>query len=281
MGILSSIKNDVKKSGGSRGKIWYLKEGEKARIRFLTEMDDGMEIVFHDSYEAGINVPCAEAFGKRCKHCDDDSLRTRSMYAWSVYDYESKGVRLFLFAVNNCSPLPPLLALQEQYGTLTDRDLVLTVSGKRQNKSFSVVPMDKNSFKNKKAKPFSEKEILEIIKAAYPDDSADDDDDEEEKPRKGKGKGAASKGKGSKKKPEPEPEEDEEEEEDWEEDEDEEEELDYSSLSARELYKLCKEREIDVKPKKTEKFYIKKLEEYDAAMDDEDEDEEDEWEDEE
>lgn len=280
MGILSSIKNDVKKSGGSRGKIWYLKEGEKARIRFLTEMDDGMEIVFHDSYEAGINVPCAEAFGKRCKHCDDDSLRTRSMYAWSVYDYESKGVRLFLFAVNNCSPLPPLLALQEQYGTLTDRDLVLTVSGKRQNKSFSVVPMDKNSFKNKKAKPFSEKEILEIIKAAYPDDSADDDE-EEEKPRKGKGKGAASKGKGSKRKPEPEPEEDEDEEEDWEEDEDEEEELDYSSLSARELYKLCKEREIDVKPKKTEKFYIKKLEEYDAAMDDDDEDEEDEWEDEE
>lgn len=52
-------------------------------------------------------------------------------------------------------------------------------------------------------------------------------------------------------------------------------------MSARELYKLCKERGLDVAPKKSEKYYIKQLEEYDEAQDDwGDDEEEDDWEDE-
>lgn len=53
-------------------------------------------------------------------------------------------------------------------------------------------------------------------------------------------------------------------------------------MSAKELYKLCKERDIEVAPKKSENYYIKKLEAYDEAHEDwEDEDDEDDWEDEE
>ena len=51
-------------------------------------------------------------------------------------------------------------------------------------------------------------------------------------------------------------------------------------MSAKELYKLCKDRGIEVKPKKSEKYYIKQLEEYDQAQDDwsdEDEEEEEDW----
>ena len=54
-------------------------------------------------------------------------------------------------------------------------------------------------------------------------------------------------------------------------------------MSAKELYKLCKERDIKVAPKKPAKYYIDQLEEYDAAQEDwEDEEVEDndEWEDE-
>ena len=54
-------------------------------------------------------------------------------------------------------------------------------------------------------------------------------------------------------------------------------------MSAKELYKLCKERDIKVAPKKPAKYYINQLEEYDAAQEDwEDEEDEDndEWEDE-
>ena len=53
-------------------------------------------------------------------------------------------------------------------------------------------------------------------------------------------------------------------------------------MSSQELYKLCKERKIDVEARKPAKYYIKQLEDYDKAQDDwgDDEDEDDdEWED--
>ena len=273
MGLVDKIKQDVKKSGRNKGKFIYFREGQKQRIRFLTDMDDGMEVTFHDSFEAGINVPCQEIFGKDCPYCDDESLRTRSQYIWSVYNYETKEVQLFMYPVNNCSPIPALMAMYENYGTITDRDYVISVSGKQQNKTFSVVPMDKVKFRNAKVKPFSEQAILKMLDKAYPADADEDEEDEDDKPVR---KSKSSKSKPNTKKAKPEPEEDE----GW---GDEEEEIDYSEMSPKELYQLCKERDIDVAPKKPAKYYINQLEEYDAAQedweDDDSEDDEEDWED--
>ena len=170
--------------------------------------------------------------------------------------------------VNQCSPVPALVSMFEAYGTLCDRDYVITKSGQQQSTTFSVVPMDKAKFRNEKAKPLSETAFLKILDKAFPCDEDDDDDDDDE-PKK-----RAPKKTGKKK---PEPEEDE-----WEEDEDEEDEaVDYSELSAKELYKLCKERDIDVVPKKPAKYYITKLEDDDSKREDgwdEDEEDEDGWE---
>ena len=58
MGILSKIKADTQKSGGNKAKLIYFREGQKRRIRFLQDMDDGMEVVTHDSYDLGVNVVC-------------------------------------------------------------------------------------------------------------------------------------------------------------------------------------------------------------------------------
>ncbi len=280
MGLVDKIKADVKKSGQNKGKFIYFREGQKQRIRFLTDMDDGMEVTFHDSFERGVNVPCQEIFGKNCSYCEEEGLRTRSQYIWSVYNYETKEVQLFMFAVNNCSPIPALMAMFENYGTITDRDYVISVSGKQQNKTFSVVPMDKVKFRNEKAKPYSEKAILKMLDKAFPcDDVDDEDEDEDEAPKKRSSKATNAK---KTRKPEPEPVEDEDDydDEEWE-DEDEEATVDYSEMTAKELYNLCKERGIDVQPKKPAKFYINQLEEYDAAHEDwEDEDDDDEWEDE-
>ena len=278
MGLVDKIKQDAKKSGQNKGKFIYFREGTKQRVRFLTDMDDGLEVTFHDSFEQGINVPCQELFGKHCPHCDDDSLRTRSQYIWSVYNYETKEVQLFMFPVNNCSPVPALMAIYENYGTITDRDYVISVSGKQQNKTFSVVPMDKVKFRNEKAKAYAEKAILKMLDKAFPCDDSDDEE-EDEVPKKRPAVEAAAKK--SSKKPEPEPEDD-----DYDGDEDEEEgdeeegAVDYSEMSAQELYKLCKEREIKVAPKKPAKYYINQLEEYDAAQDDwgDEEKSEDDWE---
>jgi hypothetical protein len=239
-------------------------------------MDDGMEVTFHDSFEAGINVPCQEILDRSCPYCDDETLRTRSQYIWSVWDYEAKEVKLFMFAVNNCSPIPALMAMYENYGTITDRDYVISVSGKQQNKTFSVVPMDKVKFRNEKAKAFSEKAILKMLDKAYPCDDLEDDEDEDEAPKK---RAPKSLGKKSNKKSKAEDDEDEDDydDEDWG-DDDEEEAIDYSEMSAQELYKLCKERDIKVAPKKPAKYYINQLEEYDDAQEDWGEDDDDEWE---
>lgn len=263
MGLVDKIKADVKKSGQSRGKFTYVKEGQKQRVRFLTDMDDGFEVTFHDSFEKGVNVPCQEMLGKSCKYCEDADLRTRSLYVWSVWNYDAEEVQLFMFAVNNCSPVPSLMAMYENYGTLTDRDYIIGVNGKRQNKTYSVIPADKAKFRNSKAKPFSEKAMLDMLSKAYP---ADDDDDDEEY--------EASKNRKAKPKTKPEVEVDDD---DWGDDE---EAVDYEEMSPKELYALCIERDIEAGTKKPAKYYINLLEEYDEAQDDwgdDDDDDDDDW----
>lgn len=279
MGLVDKIKADAKRSGSNKGKFIYFREGTKLRVRFLQDMDDGMEITFHDSYEQGINVPCQEHFGRDCPYCDDDSIRTRSQYLWSVWNYEAKEVQLFMFPVNNCSPIPALMAMYENYGTICDRDYVISVSGKQTTKSYSVVPMDKVKFRNGKAKPYSEAQVLKMLDKAWPCDDVDsDEDDEEETPKK---KAPKKTGKANTKRPVDDDED--EDDEDWGDEDSGDDTPDYSEMSAKELFKLCKERGIDVKPKKSERFYIKQLEEYDQAQDDwgdeDDYDDDDEWED--
>ena len=280
MGLVDKIKADAKKSGSNKGKFIYFREGTKLRVRFLQDMDDGMEVTFHDSYEQGINVPCQEHFGRDCPYCDDDSIRTRSQYLWSVWNYEAKEVQLFMFPVNNCSPIPALMAMYENYGTICDRDYVISVSGKQTTKSYSVVPMDKVKFRNGKAKPYSEAQVLKMLDKAWPCDGidSDDDDDEEETPKK---KASKKTGKASTKRPVDDDED--EDDDDWSDEDSGDDTPDYSEMSAKELFKLCKERGIDVKPKKSERLYIKQLEEYDQAQDDwgddDDYDDDDEWED--
>lgn len=282
MGLVDKIKQDVKKSGQNKGKFIYFREGQKIRVRFLTDMDDGMEVTFHDSFEAGINVPCQELFGRNCPYCDDDSLRTRSQYIWSVWNYETKEVQLFMFPVNNCSPIPALMAMYENYGTITDRDYVISVSGKQQNKTFSVVPMDKVKFRNEKAKAYSEKSILKMLDKAFPCDTTDDDNDEDDDDDTSKKRTQKSTDKKNTHKSEHKDDDDDYDNEDLcEDDEDDAATVDYSEMSAKELYNLCKEREIKVAPKKPAKYYINQLEEWDAAQEDwgEEEDDDDDWED--
>lgn len=263
MGLVDKIKADVKKSGSNKKNFIYFREGQKTRIRFLTDMDDGMEVTFHDSFAESINVPCQELFGRTCPYCDNEEVkvRTRSQYIWSVYNYEEKEVQLMMFPVNNCTPIPALMAMYENYGTLTDRDYVISVSGRQKDKTYAVIPMDKVKFRNDKAKPFSEKAILKMLDKAFPcdavDDDDDDDDDEEEVKRKSK----------RSKKADPEPDDDYDEDQDWDGDE-EEDEIDYSSMSAKDLYKLCKERDIEATPKKTAQYYINLLKEDDEAHED-------------
>ena len=270
MGLVDDIKNQVKKSGTNKSKFLYFKEGVKVRVRFLDDMEDGHKVRFHDSFQLGINVPCQEEFDRECPYCEDDELRTRDQYAWSVWDYDAKEVKVLMAPVNQCSPVPALVSMFEAYGTLKDRDYVITKSGKQQSTTYSVVPMDKAKFRNEKAKPLSDQKFLQTLDKAFPCDASEDDDDDY-KPKKSS----------KRKQPKPKYEEPDDNDE-WEDDDAEgEEEIDYYELSPKELYKLCKERDIDVVPKKPAKYYITKLEDDDSKREDgwDEEDDDDEWED--
>lgn len=253
---LSDIKSEIAKSGTNKGKFFFLKDGSKARVRFLTDLEDGVEVIFHDSYEKNINVPCQELFGRDCPYCEDDELRTRKMYAWCVYEYESKEVKIMMFAINSFTPVPSLTAAYESYGTLLDRDYEIKRMGSGTSTTYSVLPMDKMKFRNARVKAMSEQAILKAIDKAYPSDLTEEEDDDEETRK------PAKKTKGKKAPINP-PEEDEEESEDgddWEEDD---ETPDYESMSAKELYKLCQEKEIDCKMKMSKQYYIDLLEDGD------------------
>lgn len=275
MGILSDIKAAAAKAGSNKSKIIYFRENQKTRIRFLVDMEDGIKVSFHDSFEKGINVPCQEIFDRECPYCGDDTLRTRDQYIWSIYDVENNESKLLMAPVNNCSPIPSLIGMYEAYETLTDRDYVITKIGKQQNTHFSVVPLDKAKFRNAKAKPFSESAILKILDEAYPIvEESEDEDDEEEIVRKKKKKDKAKVKTKTKKNYEEDDEEEELDEDDEEFDEDDEVELDYDEMSRVELYNLCKERNIECEKRKTENYYKKLLIKWDKQKEDWDEDEE-------
>lgn len=280
MSILGSIKQGIKNSGQSKSKILYIKDGGKARIRFLKDVEQGIELTIHDSFENNVKAICLEHLGSECPHCGDDSLRTRTAYFWPVWDQDAKEVKLFEGYPNNFNPLSALVSMYETYGTLLDRDYVISRNGTSTNTSYGVVPMDKVKFKNPKAKPFTEKEVLKILAKAYPvgDDA---DDEEDEAPKKGKKKAPKKEEPKKKRKPDPEPEED------YEDDYDDEETTEYEDMSPRDLYRECVERGLEVEKKKKAAYYIAILEEDDEEQEDEDwdededydedEDEEDEW----
>lgn len=265
---LSKMKSEIKKSGANKGKIMFFKEGEKHRVRFLSDFEDGLEVKWHDSYALGVNVPCQEEFGRDCEYCEEEDLRTRNMYFWSVYDYEAEEVKLIMFAVNNCTPVGALASLYESYGTLLDRDYEITKRGSGQATQYSVVPLKERKFRNIKVKALSDEAILKIIDKAYPADNSEDVEGDEPK-RKKQNKTKGKKDDFKKKMNEPEDE--------WEGEE--EEEMDYESMTAQELYKLCKKSGIECKPKKTKEYYIDLLEELEDEQEDEDGwEEEEEWE---
>lgn len=278
MGLLNDMKSEIQKSGGSKGKILFIKDGTKKRIRFLEDAEDGHELTFHDSYNDGINALCLEELGKNCPYCERDDLRTRKLYAWSVWDYDAKEVKVLLYAANNCTPIPNIIAMFEAYGTLLDRDFVISRTGSGQNTSYTVIPQDKAKFKNSKANKLSVKELLKVIAKAFPinpedmDDEDDEDEEEEEERKTKKKKNKSSKSK-KKEKYEDDDYDEDDDEDDYEEDEEEDEE-DYDEMSAQELYRLCKKKGIKVSKGKKKSYYIDILEEYDE---DEDEDDEDEW----
>ena len=260
MSILDSIKKAAKEQGGDRAKIMYWKDGDKKRIRFINDMEDGTEVIFHNSFKDNINAFCLKQVGKECPYCGDERVKDKKQFAWSVWDYEAEEVKIFMFvASSKCSPILNLASMYEDYGTRTDRDYNIKREGKQLSTNYSVIPMDKKKF-IENAKPYTKKSLFAILEKAYPADETEKEEkiEDEDLPFKNNKGKAAVKVK------------------DISDDEIEIEadvKMDYSEMSAKDLFKLCNERGIIVDEKKPAKYYIKQLEKWEISNEDWGEDE--------
>lgn len=190
--LIDQMKEKIAKSGSSKKEILYWGKDTTKRIRFLNELDAGFVFQFHNNWDPSIFELCKDPENhENCKLCEE-GIALQDQYVWSVWDYDSNSVRIIQFKATGVSPIPALIEMYDEFGTILDRDYKIKKVGMGQGSSFVVTPLDKERFKNPKAKPFTYKQVLEILENAWKpkdtsdiDDESDDEEDEvKEAPKK-------------------------------------------------------------------------------------------------
>lgn len=188
--LIKSMKESIAAAGASKRDIVYFKPDESIRVRFLTELDAGVTVTMHNQFSPdgnGIFAICEDPEDhESCKYCKQE-VPLQEWYAWCVWDYDAAEVRLIFQKATGISPVPSLIEMYENYGTILDRDYKIKKVGKGKGGSFVITPLDKSTFKSKKAKPYTDDKIRDLIEKAYsskPASDDEDDDEEEEKPKK-------------------------------------------------------------------------------------------------
>lgn len=201
--LINEMKQKVKNSGSSKKEVLYFAPDSTKRIRFLEDLDAGRMVQFHSDYENHIYEICKDPEDHEdCEMCKNE-VQILEQYVWNVWDYDSNAVRLLCVKATGISPIPALIELFEEYGTLLDRDLKIKKVGKGVGGSFAVTPLDKSRFRNN-AKPYSDKKINEIFLKAFgtsPEYNDDDEDDDEPKKKSKKKDNKKSDKKSKKKEP--------------------------------------------------------------------------------
>lgn len=202
--LIKAMKEKIAKSGASKKDILYFGKDSVKRIRFLQELDAGFQFQFHNDWSASIFELCKDPEDhENCKLCED-GITIQDNFIWSVWDYDSSSVKLIQFKATGVTPVPAFIEMYEEFGTIMDRDYKVKKVGSGQGGSFVVTPLDKERFKNSKAKPYSYKQVKEILEKAWVskdlDDEEEEDEDEEENTSKSKKKSSKDNSKGNKKK---------------------------------------------------------------------------------
>nr|DAJ99940.1 MAG TPA: DNA binding protein like protein [Caudoviricetes sp.] len=193
--LVEIMKTKIANSGNKKSAVFYVKAGNKVRVRFLQDMEEGFQVDFHDKW-GEFNHPCLTYYGEKCPNCKNPEARTTSNFVWTIWNYETKRKELFVFKANKCSPIPALVSMYETYGTICDRDFVIQRNGSGTETNYSVVPMDKKRFRLDE-NAYSKKKVLKMLLEAFPYDDLDaedlDDEDEEREVRKKNKKKTSSK----------------------------------------------------------------------------------------
>lgn len=180
LNLIKKMKENIAKSGSNQRDVMYIAADSVKRVRFLQELDQGFEFQFHSNWEPKIYTLCKDPEDHECCELCNQGIPLTEQFVWSVWDYDSNSVKLLVFKANGISPVPSLIEMYEEFGTIMDRDYKIKKVGKGMGSSFVVTPLDKMRFNNKKAKPHTELEVKEIFEKAFPYNENDDSDDEEE-----------------------------------------------------------------------------------------------------
>lgn len=173
MSLVSRIKTEAKRQSGAKKELFYVKPDEKQRVRFLVDLEDGLEVRFFEHFKDKVKLPDPELWGFNSEELAervedrDDQMREAMYYIWPVWNYDRKSVQLLMGKANQWSPVLQIIAVYENYGTLTDRDYTISRSGDGLDTSYSVLPLDKKPFKGNKIKVPNRDGILEILWKAF------------------------------------------------------------------------------------------------------------------
>lgn len=192
--LIKNMKEAIAKSGTSKKDILYFAADSVHRVRFLQELEDGEQFQFHSDFNANVNALCEDPEDhESCPYCQDE-IKLVDNFAWTVWDYDSNSVKILRMKASGVSPVPALIEMYEEFGTIMDRDYKIKKVGKGTGGSYVVTPLDKEKFTNKKAKAYTRKQMEEIFMEAYNTEEAKDDDGDDE-PKASKKKDKAKKGK--------------------------------------------------------------------------------------
>ena len=187
LNLIKKMKENIAKSGSSQRDVMYIAADSVKRVRFLQELDQGFEFQFHSNWDPKIYTLCKDPEDhENCELCEQ-GIGIIENFVWSVWDYDSNSVRLLVFKASGISPVPSLIEMYEEFGTIMDRDYKIKKVGKGMGSSFVVTPLDKAKFNNKKAKAKTELEVKDIFEKAFPyGESDDEDEDDTEESKKAK-----------------------------------------------------------------------------------------------
>lgn len=176
--LIKNMKEAIAKSGTSKKDILYFAADSVHRVRFLQELEDGEQFQFHSDFNANVNALCEDPEDhESCPYCQDE-IKLVDNFAWTVWDYDSNSVKILRMKASGVSPVPALIEMYEEFGTIMDRDYKIKKVGKGTGGSYVVTPLDKEKFTNKKAKAYTREQMEEIFMKAYNTDEAKDDEEE-------------------------------------------------------------------------------------------------------
>jgi DNA polymerase len=188
--IVARIKKNMEaaRAGMRFENLPYFKEGDKKRYRFLSDMEP------HDEFKGPIEMdghtkwgddglwwtPCEKYEGKECQYCliveregtGRDKIKTFPYYAFTIRDLDEKKNFIFAFQAGGASPIPAMIEMYEQYGTLLDRAYTVKLAKVGNRRLWTLIPETppdggwKRPAGSEGMEPFKRSQVYEALKKA-------------------------------------------------------------------------------------------------------------------